>query len=259
MANRSVRRNLCINQLAFFIVHQYNYIMEQKPIGIVLKLLAAVAFLGGIVGGGYTAVSSITGGNDDLQTFAIGLVIVICAVFVIACLVPWIAHIDGHADWEASEGKTTIATSIKTGLMTTFFVSILIFVFIGISFWAARGIWQLGVAAIAALLIMIVIAIEASIRFQTRHSRNILKNKSAEERIGRITSVRGKFPILLFGKDCYLIKVCVVETDGITSQAFMRASDKLAKRLYVGSEVKIKTGANGKYCAIIDVAFAEDN
>ena len=183
-----------------------------------MKLIAAVAFLGGIVGGGYLAVTGF--GSDDFKKAAVGLAIVVGAVFVIACLVPWIARADGHADWEAEEGRTTVLSSIKTGLMFTFFAAVLIFVFIGIYFWVARDMWQLGVAAVAALFIMIIIAIEVSIAKK------------------------------------YFIKVYTVEIDGIKSQAFLRASNRLAKRLCTGAEVNVKIIPKyPRYCAICDAVI----
>ncbi len=228
--------------------------MNEKTSGIILKLIAAVAFLGGIVGGGYLAVTGF--GSDDFKKAAVGLAIVVGAVFVIACLVPWIARADGHADWEAEEGRTTVLSSIKTGLMFTFFAAVLIFVFIGIYFWVARDMWQLGVAAVAALFIMIIIAIEVSIRFQTKHSRIVMKSKNAEDRIGKITSVSGQFPILFFGAKKYFIKVYTVEIDGIKSQAFLRASNRLAKRLCTGAEVNVKIIPKyPRYCAICDAVI----
>lgn len=233
--------------------------MKEKSSGMILKLIAAAVFIGGIGGGGFLAYSGVSGDTENWQQFAIGLCIVICSVFVVACIVPWIAHLDGRADWEAEEGKTTVLTSIKTGLLFSFLAALLIFIFIGIVFWLSRGIWQLGAAAAAALFVLIVTSFEMSIRFQTRHSRKVLKSKNAEERIGKITSVRGQFPILFFGRKNFFVKVYVVETDGAKSEAFLRASNKLAKRLCTGAEVKVKINPeHPRYCAICQAVFSED-
>lgn len=58
--------------------------MNEKTSGIILKLIAAVAFLGGIVGGGYLAVTGF--GSDDFKKAAVGLAIVVGAVFVLSLI-----------------------------------------------------------------------------------------------------------------------------------------------------------------------------
>lgn len=225
--------------------------MKEKTIGIVLKLIAVAVFIGGIIGGGYLAYNALTGESYTPEYFAVGIALVLFSVFVIASIVPWIAHFDGHADWEIEEGKVNVAGSLKAGLTFTFFAACLVFVFIGISAWMSKGIWQLGIAAIAVLVLMIIIATEASIRFQTRESRRVEKDKNATLYSGRIISIDSQFGIFLFGKTKHFIRVFILEIDGVKSKALIRSSSRYAKNLFEGDTVTVLFNPRRpRYCAI---------
>lgn len=115
-------------------------------IGIVLKLVVLAVFLAGICGGMYLAY--IAAENGEWAKLAAGIISASLAALVIGTLVPWIAHFDGSAHWEADEGSVNIVGSIKVGLFVMLVMSGILFTVFGIWAWVEYGRWIAGVASI---------------------------------------------------------------------------------------------------------------
>ncbi|MCI8434707.1 MAG: hypothetical protein HFK10_01940 [Clostridia bacterium] len=231
----------------------------KNAFGIFVKLLAAVAFLGGIGGGGYCMYVGLAD-TLDLPQLLGGAALFIGGVFVVGCLVPQIAHRDGQADREKDEGRVTALVCLKVGLTAVFFAAFILFTFIGIVLWWQYGLWQLGVAAIGAFLCMLLIAVVWSIRWQMRGSRKARSDPNASETVGTVQSVAPQFTVLLFGKNCHLICRYTVDIDGTLTTGFLRKSDRLAKRLRPGSRIKIRFNPERpRYCAILATSDPESD
>lgn len=226
----------------------------KNAIGILIKLLAAVAFLGGIGGGGFLLYGGLADGLYWPQLLG-GAALFLGGATLVGGLAPQIAHLDNIADWEQDEGPVTPLVCVKVGLTAFLFVGILLFTFIGIVLWWQYGLWPLGIAAIGTFVCMLLIAIVWSMRWQMRGSRKARSDPNASETVGTVQSVTPQFPILLFGKHCHLICRYTVNADGKPTTGFLRKRDRLAKHLRPGSRVKIRFNpARPRYCAILETA-----
>ncbi len=223
----------------------------KNALGIFVKLLAGVAFLGGIGGGGFLLYSGLADGLYWPHLLG-GAALFLGGATLVGGLAPQIAHLDRKADWEQDEGSVTPLVCVKVGLTAFLFVGLLLFTFIGIVLWWQYGIWQLGVAAIGAFLCMLLIAVVWSIRWQMRGSRKARSDPNASETVGTVQSVAPQFSISLFGKNCYLICRYTVDIDGTLTTGFLLKRDRLAKCLRPGSRIKIRFNPKRpRYCAIL--------
>lgn len=220
-------------------------------IGIVLKLVVLAVFLAGICGGMYLAY--IAAENGEWAKLAAGIISASLAALVIGTLVPWIAHFDGSAHWEADEGSVNIVGSIKVGLLAMLVMSGMLFTVFGIWVWVEYGQWIAGVASIVWFAAILCGCVAVSIRHQTRHSRAIAKDPDATEAIATVTASKGEFGYTVLGKSKFFVKTFIIELDGVKYTAAMRKSSKLCKTIVEGCEVRIKYyPARPKYCAIIE-------
>ena len=220
-----------------------------KPKEIFVKLGALVSFLLFIVGGGAIAVSGLRA--DNLGRFGVGVGAAMIGIFLTAIFATYIAHSDGQrefAEWKISD-------ALKAAGTFTFFAACIIFFAVSLYFWIEDGFWQLGVAGVLSLVIMVFIAIEWSVRWQTGAVKKVLKDPDATEFTGRISSIKENFQIQILGSTKALFYTYYVDIGGTISQTFLRSKDFRAKKLKKGDSVKIKMNPEKtKYCAIIETA-----
>lgn len=221
--------------------------MNETFKSIALKIGALISFIGGIVVGFALIAKGVD--TDDTQFAALGMALTALGVFVTAVLVQYIARHDGDSDYKT----LTFGKSLLVGLMFTYMGMSMIFFCVGIACWSMYGYWQVGVCGVVAFVVMMFVAVEISIRYQTWGSRCVLKDSDATEYTGKIKSIEGKFPIFVIGKTFCLIKKYYIEIDGIYPIALLRSSDKRAKYLFEGDSVKVRFNpSKPRYCAIIE-------
>ena len=218
-----------------------------KPKEAFVKIGALISFLGLIGGGGVLAVSGIQ--TDNYGRFGFGVALAVIGIFVTAIFVTYIAHADGDHDFS----EWTFSFALKSAGTFTFFAAILLFVGISVFFWISDGFWQLGVAGIVAFVLMIVIAVEWSIRWQTSSVKKVLADPDAVEFTGRVRKAEGHFNIRIFGYTKVFFYKYFIEVSDTLSITFLRGRDPLSKKLKAGDTVKIKMNPEKmKYCAIIE-------
>ncbi len=218
-----------------------------KPKEALAKIGAALSFIVFIGGGGFLATSGYR--TDNYGRLGVGLGAVAIGIFLTAFCVTYIAYTDGNKDFK----EWSLSLSLKAALTFAFFVALLIFGGISIVLWVSDGFWQLGIAGIAAIVFMIVFAVEWSIRWQTRSVKQVLADPDAIELTGRITSVDGHFRMEFFGKTKVFFYRYGISASDVSSQTFLRGGNPLSKKLVAGDKVKIKMNPEKtQYCAIIE-------
>ncbi|MDE7464640.1 MAG: hypothetical protein K2M48_06380 [Clostridiales bacterium] len=222
--------------------------MKETKGSIAVKLLAVAAFIGFIGGGGYIMYYTYVDGNWRL--FTGGCCLLALGFFSIGVL--------GQLIMRYEKNGSLVGLSpldcLKAGFMAMCFASALVFVALSIMAWVEHGLWQLGVSGIVMIVVMIIAAIEVSIRFQTDGAtKKVKKNRAAVHYVGKVVAINPHMPIMVFFKTIYLFYEYVIEVDGTRSKAFLRRGSKLRNGLVEGSEVVVLFDPKQpKNCAITE-------
>lgn len=221
---------------------------------IAAKLGAIVVFLGCIVGGGYLAYSGYEA--DDIRLIILGGALLVLGFFLMGIL----GQIIMRYEHDGGLVGLTVVDCIKAGGMVAFFAACLVFGGVGIMLWVSDGKWIFGVAGIAVLVIMIIVAIDVSIRFQTDGAeKKVKRDKNATEHFGVVTKINPRFPMFVLNKAVPLFCEYIVEVDGKKSKAFIRRGNKLFKQVAEDHKVRVLFNPDRPLnCAIIaDETFAD--
>ena len=223
--------------------------MKESIGSIIVKLLTLVAFIVFIIGGVYVMYYSYN--DENWLLFAGGYCLLAFGFYLMGLLCQLIMRYERHGSLDGLSPHDCLLSAF----MVMYFASSIIFFGISIIAWVDRGLWQVGVAGIASFVVMIIIAIEVSIRYQMDNNapKKVKKNPNAVKQSGKIIAVLGRFPIQII-KWFPLIHVCIIDIDGVTSMAFIRHTNRLRKGLSVGSEVEVLFDPNNpKYCNILSI------
>lgn len=225
--------------------------MKSKEI--LLKVGAIVSFLVFVVGGGALAYSGFRIGK--FSRVGVGAAVLLLGIFLTAVLAAHIARAEGNKDVRG----LTFAGSLKAGAMFTLFAAFLINLAAGLFAWIEYGLWIWGIAGIIGFIVMIIIAVEISVRWQTGAVKKVLADPDAEEFTGRVTSISAHFRIEIFGKKKVFFYKYYVDVSGESTISFLRSRDKMSMSLRGGDTVRIKMNpAKAEYCAILEKIEKEE-
>ncbi len=229
--------------------------MRKDSTGSILtKLGALVAFGAFIIGGGYLMYNGY--GDEEWTTFALGSGMLAVGFFLIGVLGQFIIRYDRDG---TIKGLSPL-DCVKAGLLIMFIASSIAFLGVSIFIWIDRDLWQIGIAGIAEFAIMLIIAIEISIDFQTNGAtKRVMKDTDATEHKGVIVGIEPRFPIILFFKKIYMIYRYTVQINDAKSSAFLKRGNKLRRMLDRDARVTVKFNPEKpRNCAILDVCDAAD-
>lgn len=221
--------------------------MKETKGSIIVKLCAIATFIVFIAGGGFALYSGYD--TEDWRLFALGCGMLAFGFFLMGVLSQPLMRYERGGSLSGLSPRDCI----KAGLLVMFLASCLVFFGLGIMLWIGRGLWRIGVAGIAAFIIMIFIAIEISVDYQTNGAtRRVKADPHAKEYMGVVTFVEPRFPIMLFFKTVYLFYRYTVEIDGVKSSAFLKRGNKLRRGLDIDCRVTVKFNPERPLnCAII--------
>lgn len=218
---------------------------------IILKLLAAAAFIVGIGGGMYGVVVGLDG--RDWTTFLQASALFLVGVMVVAAIVPWIAYFDGQSDQNDDKSRVTVGGSAFAALMAMYVSANMLFVLAGVFLAVEDGRWDICGGAIASLVVMIFVSILMSLFWQISKSTKVKRDPDAVEAHGVVMYKCYDFHILVF-RHMYLITELTIDIDGVKSTARLRAHSKLGKLVRRGNSVTVLVNMkHHKYCYLKSV------
>ena len=221
--------------------------MKETIGSIIVKLLTLATFVVLIIGGMCGMYYSYT--DENWWLFAVACCMLTLGFYAMGILCQLIMRYENHGSLEGLSPLDCLVSAT----ITMYFASTIIFSGFGIMVWMDRGLWQAGIAGIADLVVMIIVAIEVGIRYKMDNNapKKVKKNPNAVRHSGKIISINGRMPIMIIVW-FPLIHEYLIEIDGVKSTAFIRHTSKLWKGLTVGSKVNVLFDPEQpKYCVIL--------
>ncbi|MDE7181488.1 MAG: hypothetical protein K2O41_00465 [Clostridia bacterium] len=222
--------------------------MNNSPKSIMFKLCALFSFIV-FCAGGFMAFYGYSGESTPL--FIAGIIVTVVGFYTTAVFAVYVGKHNGERDLH----DITLFKAFKAAFMFSVLGGMLIFGGLAIILGIENGSWQLAVAGVCAIILMIVVGYLISLIWRKSSMKKVKADKNATEYTGVIQSIQVAFMVSFLGSASRVTYRFNIKVEGHTAIAFVERNSP-AYANYVKNksrEVKVKFNPDKpQYCIVLE-------